>query len=250
MPRFTHIFLVLSVLLQSVSETIVFPSIWLFLSGHFRQDQRFLGWAIAAYSAGRGLSLPLLFRFFMAHSTPRWSLYLALTLQLIGSLSYAWVDRLPYPEWCLLASRFVLGLSTANSDVVADWLARSGAKGHLGAWQGVGLLVGPLLGLALSPLDWRPALHWIIDAETSPGYLIAMFSVLNFIFLAVLWRDFPSFPPTSLSQHSTLQNSEPIHFFPLLVSSFLFGVMGTVFATFESITPLVTDHEVQSLYCF
>ena len=84
-----HIFLMLHVLLQSVSETIVFPSIWLFLSGHFHQDQRFLGWAIAAYSAGWELSLPLLFRFFTAHTTPQWSFYLALMLQLIGSLSYA-----------------------------------------------------------------------------------------------------------------------------------------------------------------
>ena len=164
--------------------------------------------------------------------------------------------------------RFLIGVGAGNVSVVRAYIAaattvreRTSAMANVSAFQALGIILGPVFGLAFSPLQYPglsiPAIKFSFNIYTGPGYLGAFLGIIN-IGLLFLFKEIRLFnkrgerinlainrnPGVVLSLQDS-PNKDPLPGYDkigAIACIFFFFSIFAVFTVFETITtPLSMD---------
>lgn len=256
--------------LSSASFTIIVSSIWPYLrTMDDHASKSFYGWIVASFSLGQLVSSPI-FGFWANYRPLKEPMFLSLTIFTVSSLVYSYCDAFPadIAAWVMMASRFFVGVGAGNVSVVRAYISaattekeRTSAMANVSAFQALGIILGPVFGLAFAPLGYPglsiPAIKFAINLYTGPGYLGVFLGIVNIILL-FFFKEIRLFDKNnkSFGINSTAVHAAPVHSvlskkentFPSydklgsIICIFLFFSIFILFTVFETIgTPLSMD---------
>lgn len=194
-PSFTAgIAITLSItFLSSVCFSIVLPSICFYIENKLHQPQSYVGWAVAVNSIGSFLASPL-FGYWVDRRSTREVLLCTLIIMVIGNIMYSLATNL----WMLLAGRFIVGVAAANYAVAQTYLSyatteqnRTKVMALNSAATVLGFIIGPAFALLTTLFKPFSIKEITVDADTLPGYLSAILSIISMFTLAFL-KEIPS----------------------------------------------------------
>eukprot|EP01112_Ceratiomyxa_fruticulosa_P008626 TRINITY_DN2235_c0_g1_i6.p1 TRINITY_DN2235_c0_g1~~TRINITY_DN2235_c0_g1_i6.p1 ORF type:complete len:473 (-),score=90.16 TRINITY_DN2235_c0_g1_i6:68-1486(-) len=230
---------ILTVFLQSMGFTIVIPSLSYFVLS-LGGSQTYYGWIVASYSLGQFIGSPL-FASYSNYRPSREVLVISLIFSAIANFLYAVVPITPHGLWMMLVSRFLVGFGAGNVSVCRAYaseatpLAQKGATmAKMSGSQGVGFVLGPGIGYLLALMDFNIAGIVPINKYTGPGYFLGITAIINAVVVAIKFKEIhkPGEIPTGKTPKKEM--------IPILVSIFLFFVIISVFAVFETCVTLLT----------
>jgi len=175
--------------LSNVVFSIVLPTLPFFLTS-VNAPSYLNGWAVAANSLGTFLASPL-FGWWADKRTFREVFLVSLILMAFGNVWYALANN----EYHIFAARFVVGVAAANYAPANSYLSYATStqvRAKIMSWNAASSVLGFICGPAFSLLTSLPALHFAIDkpnfyvafnANTGPGWISALFSILGLISL-------------------------------------------------------------------
>lgn len=233
-----------TVFFQSIGFTVTLPSMAFYVES-LGVSTEFYGWIVAFYSVGQFLGSPV-FGYWSNHAPARHSIIVSLFISAIGNTLYGFVGFLPKPGWMMLLSRWLVGFGAGNVSVCRAYASeasnihnRASTMAKLSAAQGMGFVVGPILGYILTYCEFQIG-SVAVNKYTSPGFLSAIFGIANTVFAGVLFQELIRKEKTSKQNVDAPTKNELI---PMLVSIFLFFVVIAVFSVFETMITIVTKHD-------
>ncbi|KAI6654608.1 hypothetical protein LOD99_1004 [Oopsacas minuta] len=256
--------------LSSMSFSIIVSNIWPYLITMDKHASTSLyGWIVAAFSFGQLVGSPIL-GFWANYRPVREPMFVSLIIFTLFSFLYSYCDAFS-PEiapWVMLVCRFLIGVGAGNVSVVRSYIAaattvreRTSAMANVSAFQALGIILGPVFGIAFSPLHYPgltiPAIKFQFNIYTGPGYLGGFLGIINLLLL-LCYKEIrlfnkrgESINPTvngSSNRVLTLQDSSKKSSPPgydkigAFVCIFLFFSIFAVFTVFETLcTPLSMD---------
>ena len=227
------------------------------------------GWIVAAFSFGQLISSPL-FGLWANYQPVKYPMFVSLIIFTIFSFVYSFCGAFSadVAPWVMMVSRFLIGVGAGNVSVVRAYIAaattvreRTSAMANVSAFQALGIILGPVFGLAFSPLQYPglsiPAIKFSFNIYTGPGYLGAFLGIIN-IGLLFLFKEIRLFnkrgerinlainrnPGVVLSLQDS-PNKDPLPGYDkigAIACIFFFFSIFAVFTVFETITtPLSMD---------
>ncbi|XP_063696824.1 major facilitator superfamily domain-containing protein 8-like isoform X1 [Culicoides brevitarsis] len=188
--------------LMSLGFSIILTGIWPYLS---KMDpdasKEFMGYIVAANPLAQMIFSPLVGWIANKLGSNRIPLLSSLSLFTFASGLYSTIDLFPsHKKYWLLASRFLIGLSSANIAVARSYLSaattideRTGAVGMVSLAQVLGFIVGPALQAAVTPFGDKGFLLWgflPIDMYTAAGWINVFMGILNLcLFLPFIFKE-------------------------------------------------------------
>ena len=251
--------------LSSMSFSIIVSNIWPYLTTMDKHATKSLyGWIVAAFSFGQLVGSPIM-GFWANYRSVKEPMFVSLTIFSIASLFYSYCDVFPpaIAPWAMMASRFFIGIGAGNVSVVRAYISaattereRTSAMANVSAFQALGIILGPVFGIAFSPFGYPglsiSAIKFSINIYTGPGYLGGILGGVN-ILLLLLFKEIrlfdkrgKSIPVNGTNAILSLQESPgKLRGYDKLgagVCVFLFFSIFAVFTVFETIgTPLSMD---------
>eukprot|EP01133_Synstelium_polycarpum_P009823 gene9823-11473_t len=230
-----------TVFLQSIGFTMTLPSMLKYLENCSSYDfaKSYFAIVVACYSAGQFIGSPI-FGYWGNKRSPREPINISIVISIVG--------------------RFIVGIGAGNVSTcraVASESSEASNKtqtmGKMSGSQGAGFVLGPAIGFALSFIHIdKGDLH--LDQYTLPGYFSALTSLFNIIIL--MWKFNPTRNPAApvLSANSVnneakdplllngqvTKGKETESLLAVCVSIFLFAIVISIFAVFETILTLLT----------
>lgn len=256
--------------LSSMSFSIIISNIWPYLITMDKHASKALyGWIVAAFSFGQLISSPL-FGLWANYQPVKYPMFVSLIIFTIFSFVYSFCGAFSadVAPWVMMVSRFLIGVGAGNVSVVRAYIAaattvreRTSAMANVSAFQALGIILGPVFGLAFSPLQYPglsiPAIKFSFNIYTGPGYLGAFLGIIN-IGLLFLFKEIRLFnkrgerinlainrnPGVVLSLQDS-PNKDPLPGYDkigAIACIFFFFSIFAVFTVFETITtPLSMD---------
>ena len=252
--------------LSSMSFSIIVSNIWPYLLTMDKHATKSLyGWIVAAFSFGQLVGSPIL-GFWANYRSVREPMFVSLIIFTISSFLYSYCDAFP-PDaapWAMMVSRFLIGVGAGNVSVVRAYISaattereRTSAMANVSAFQALGIILGPVFGIAFSPLHYPglsiSAIKFSINIYTGPGYLGGILGIVN-ILLLFFFKETQLFNKRGKSTRANgtanaiLSLQETPEKLPgydkvgAAVCIFLFFSIFAVFTVFETIgTPLSMD---------
>lgn len=244
---------VLTVFLQSIGFTVTLNSMYFYITKLNippNELSAFYGAIVAIYSAGQFLGSPI-FGFWSNHAPARLVIVVSLFISAIGNVLYGFVGNLPAPGWMMLLSRFLVGLGAGNVAVCrayaseASTLAnRAGTMAKMSMAQGMGFVVGPILGYLLHFCNFHMG-SIPISQYTAPGFVSAVFGIGNTIFAAICFKELNSRLKKNTGESKPVDIEKPTksELISIFIAIFLFFVVIAVFSIFETMITVVTNHD-------
>ena len=252
--------------LSSMSFSIIVSNIWPYLTKLDKHATKSLyGWIVAAYSLGQLMSSPVM-GFWANYRPVKEPMFVALTIFSLANFLYTYCGAFP-PEavpWAMMASRFLIGVGAGNVSVVRAYISaattereRTSAMASVSAFQALGIILGPVFGIAFSPLGFPglsiSAVKFSFNIYTGPGYLGVLLGIVN-ILLLFLFKEIRLFDKRGksiqangtsnviLAHQEVPEKRRGYDKIGAAVCIFLFFSIFAVFTVFETIgTPLSMD---------
>ncbi len=220
----------LTVFISSVGFTVVLPSLWYYLDNevfekkrrkkkptrtHFllfqllpkegmdeSSKQQFLSYVVAIYSVGQFIG-SLFFGFWSNRRRTIEPLLVSLLFLIGANLYYGFAqdfaESLVFPrQWHVFIARFFVGFGAGNVAVARAFVSegstmetRNMAMTITGAAQGMGFVLGPAVGFALTLMGDYHLGPIAINGYTTAGFVSALFSLVNLILIPIMFRDIP-----------------------------------------------------------
>jgi MFS family permease len=162
--------------------------------------QQFLSYVVAIYSAGQFIG-SLFFGFWSNRRRTIEPLLVSLVILVGANMYYGFAQDFPVSEafprqWHAFISRFLVGFGAGNVAVARAFVSegstmenRNMAMTITGAAQGMGFVIGPAVGFALTLMGdyrWGPI---AINGYTTAGFASALFSLINMVLIPIMFRD-------------------------------------------------------------
>ncbi|KAM9985100.1 hypothetical protein ACTFIY_009528 [Dictyostelium cf. discoideum] len=256
--------MVLTVFLQSIGFTLILPSMLNYLNSNDPQFKRYFGYIVALYSLGQFLGSPLFGKWSnrRAASEP---VVISIVISIIGSIFYSICYKFhgfAFPA-IMGTARFIVGFGAGNVSVCRAYATETATienktqiMGKMSGAQGAGFVLGPGIGFLLNFCNFTIG-QMVINKYTAPGYLSILLAILNIVLVLVLFRDARDLEKRNLKTPETAsllsindtdadndadkpkKNMEQ-RLKPIVLSIFLFMVVITIFAVFETVLTLMT----------
>ncbi|EAL71248.1 hypothetical protein DDB_G0272192 [Dictyostelium discoideum AX4] len=260
--------MVLTVFLQSIGFTLILPSMLNYLNSNDPQFKRYFGYIVALYSLGQFLGSPLFGKWSnkRAASEP---VVISIVISIIGSIFYSICYKFhgfAFPA-IMGTARFIVGFGAGNVSVCRAYATETATienktqiMGKMSGAQGAGFVLGPGIGFLLNFCNFTIG-QMVINKYTAPGYLSILLAILNIILVLVSFRDARDLEKRNLKTPETAsllsindadadadanndadkpkKNMEQ-RLKPIVLSIFLFMVVITIFAVFETVLTLMT----------
>eukprot|EP01133_Synstelium_polycarpum_P015501 gene15501-18412_t len=224
---------------------------------------KYFNYVVALYSAGQFVSSPL-FGMWGNKRPTREPVLISIIISIIGNIIYA-ICYLPADHHNFNAfvalmglGRFIVGVGAGNVSVCrafaserSDLSNKTQTMAKMSGAQGAGFVLGPAVGLLMVKVNFE--IHGFrFDEYTSPGYISVLTSIFNIVLL--VWKfnpmqekkTFVETQPLLADDDDVVQkeikpasNASGERLLPVLISIYLFAVVISIFAVFETIlTPL------------
>ncbi|GAM20733.1 hypothetical protein SAMD00019534_039080 [Acytostelium subglobosum LB1] len=254
--------MVLTVFLSSIGFTLMMPSMYGYLNSvNPKYGDRYNGWATAIYSFGQFVASPV-FGYWGNRRPTIEPVVFSLVIALIGNALYATCSSFgqAFIPMIFLA-RFLVGVGAGNVAVCrafasekSDISNKTQVMGKMSGAQGAGFVLGPALGFGLTYVHFYIG-SLPVSKFTSPGYVSVLLGIVNIIFVVIFFRDQPSsVTPISspvVQSINSVQDEEVVAIkkpegpeedrLAVYISIYLFAVVISIFAVFESIMAMMTD---------
>ncbi|KAN0033411.1 hypothetical protein ACTA71_002838 [Dictyostelium dimigraforme] len=254
--------MVLTVFLQSIGFTLILPSMLNYLNANDPQYKRYFGYIVAVYSLGQFLGSPVFGKWSnkRAASEP---VVISIVISIIGSIFYSICYKFQgfgFPA-VMGAARFVVGFGAGNVSVCRAYATETATienktqiMGKMSGAQGAGFVLGPGIGFLLNFCNFSIG-QMVINKYTAPGYLSVLLAILNIVLVLVFFRDARDLEKRNLKSTETVsllsinddndedsgkQKNMDQRLKPIVLSIFLFMVVITIFAVFETVLTLMT----------
>jgi MFS family permease len=232
--------------------------------------QQFLSYVVAIYSVGQFVG-SLFFGFWSNRRRTIEPLLVSLFFLVVANFYYGFAQAFPVSEgfprqWHVFIARFFVGFGAGNVAVARAFVSegstlesRNMAMTITGAAQGMGFVLGPAVGFALTLMpDYRLG-PVAVNGYTTAGFVSALFSLINIVLIPIMFRDiahksnflfvfslFSKLHFRGTEAHGTERVMAPpmtrSEFVPMAVVMWIFFVILTSFSIFETITgPLTQD---------
>jgi len=168
----------------------------------------------------------------------------AIFLAVGGNALYSALALFPleYAPWLMFISRFLVGFGSGSVAVCRAFCSevtplqnKTSMMAAISGAQGIGFVIGPGVGSALSLLNYRYG-DFHIDAYTSPGILSALFCFVNLVLVFFMLNG-----TEKRGKKVTLTTDEPLA--PIFVILFLFFASVSVFAIFETDFTILSNRD-------
>ncbi|CAK1585791.1 unnamed protein product [Parnassius mnemosyne] len=178
---------------MSLGFSIVLTGVWPYLDKlEPGTKKEMLGLAVGASPLGQLLLSPLLGLWANRAGSVRAPLAATMALFVLASALYSQLHLTrPYALYCMLAARFLIGVSSSNVAVARAYLSaatlaseRTRAVAAVSLAQVLGFVAGPALQAAAAPLgsaDESPGLR--LDMYSAPGAINAVLGFINLLLL-------------------------------------------------------------------
>ncbi|KAN0018662.1 hypothetical protein ACTFIU_008591 [Dictyostelium citrinum] len=252
--------MVLTVFLQSIGFTLILPSMLNYLNANDPQYKRYFGYIVALYSLGQFLGSPVFGKWSnrRAASEP---VIISILISVIGSIFYSICYKFHgfgFPTVMGIA-RFIVGFGAGNVSVCRAYATETATienktqiMGKMSGAQGAGFVLGPGIGFLLNFCNFSIG-EMEVNKYTAPGYLSVLLAILNIVLVVVFFRDARDLEKRNLKTTETAtllsindddgggkpKNMEQ-RLKPIILSIFLFMVVITIFAVFETVLTLMT----------
>ncbi|KAM9996653.1 hypothetical protein ACTFIZ_001593 [Dictyostelium cf. discoideum] len=264
--------MVLTVFLQSIGFTLILPSMLNYLNSNDPQFKRYFGYIVALYSLGQFLGSPLFGKWSnrRAASEP---VVISIVISIIGSIFYSICYEFrgfAFPA-IMGTARFIVGFGAGNVSVCRAYATETATienktqiMGKMSGAQGAGFVLGPGIGFLLNFCNFSIG-QMVINKYTAPGYLSILLAILNIILVLVFFRDARDLEKRNLKtietksllsindddddaaaddddagNHNKPKKNMEQRLKPIILSIFLFMVVITIFAVFETVLTLMT----------
>ncbi|KAF2073938.1 hypothetical protein CYY_004762 [Polysphondylium violaceum] len=254
--------MVLTVFLQSIGFTVMMPSMYDYLEWIRPSFGDYNGWVVAVYSAGQFLSSPF-FGYWSNKRDAREPLIVSIIISIVGNILYAIVYKFNGKAVIIMAiARFIVGIGAGNVSVcrafaseVSDISSKTTTMAKMGAAQGAGFVLGPAIGYALAYCNFHIK-DLVINEYTAPGYLSVLFAFANITAILIAFKDTRDIKSrlekekidieTAKANSNSTGVKRPWYYqknqklLPIFVSIFLFAIVISIFAVFETILTELT----------
>ncbi|EGG24643.1 hypothetical protein DFA_02887 [Cavenderia fasciculata] len=253
--------MVLTVFLQSIGFTVMMPSMFDYLKYIDPSFGQYNGWIIACYSAGQFIASPL-FGWWSNRRPTREPLVISIVISMIGNILYAVCYLFGSKAVFIMAvARFIVGFGAGNVSVCrafasekSDISNKTTTMGKMSGAQGVGFVLGPGIGFLMAYLHAQKG-QFLFNQYTAPAYLSVVTAAFNILILLI------KFDPPREDKKSAGEETKPLlggdveedgasvgtpikkahnETLPIFVSIYLFAVVISIFAVFETILTEMT----------
>ncbi|KAF2354785.1 Major facilitator superfamily [Trinorchestia longiramus] len=210
----SHIVIYFTAFIMSIGFSIVMTSVWPYLKQLDNSASKvFYGFVIAINPLGQLLAAPLLGWWGNKAGSNRTAFLISVFFYVLGNVMYAMLRLMSstLAAYALMASRFVVGVGSANIAVCRSYIAasttlgeRSTAMSYVAAAQSIGLIIGPAIQTALavaipvkevtsSNVTTSEDASYVTplwDLYTAAGWIAALLGLINFIlFMPCLYKE-------------------------------------------------------------
>eukprot|EP00053_Salpingoeca_punica_P012391 m.110992 g.110992 ORF g.110992 m.110992 type:complete len:531 (-) comp15936_c0_seq1:329-1921(-) len=207
--------------LNGVGFTIVLSTMWQFLERN-GGTKSFLGYLVCAFSFGQLIAAPY-WGYWASHIKYKYLFHISGVMKIAGNALYIFSDNVSgHRDVYMLESRFLIGLGAANVALCNAYVSgattvdeRTQGMAMLAATNGLGLIVGPLLGVCFGKM--KPGfVHdpLVLDYLTMPAVFCIFLETANQLFLFFNFKDYridsrkkPVVEPLSISQTGSRSSS-------------------------------------------
>lgn len=187
----------LTMFLSSIGFSIVLQTLSPYLNSIGGDGTAFLGYVVAAYSVGQLIGSPI-FGWWSNVRKCKEPLIVSIIINFAGNVMYCFCAAIPTNgQWFMLAARTLVGLGAGNVAVCRSYVSgatnmaeRTSAMANMSACQGVGFIIGPLLGSAFAPLNPTEGSVFQFNRYTGPGWLSAVFGLINIVLLILYFTEY------------------------------------------------------------
>eukprot|EP00054_Salpingoeca_dolichothecata_P024308 m.165333 g.165333 ORF g.165333 m.165333 type:complete len:492 (+) comp24969_c0_seq9:96-1571(+) len=182
--------------LNTVGFSIVMSTIWPFLDS-VGGSKSFLGLVIGAFSLGQ-LVGSTYWGYWASKTSYMFLFQLTIFIKVIGNTMYAFTASVPNQrDWWMLESRLIIGIGAGNMAICNSYVAgsttvkeRTRAMANLAASSGIGIIIGPLFGIAWGKL--KPGYKWgalELNYMTGPAFTCFFLGIFNMLIIALYFRE-------------------------------------------------------------
>jgi len=253
--------MVVTVFLQSIGFTVMMPSMYDYLEWIRPSFGDYYGWVVAVYSAGQFVSSPF-FGFWSNKRDAREPLILSIVISIVGNILYSIVYKFNGKAVIIMAiARCIVGIGAGNVSVcrafaseVSDISSKTTTMAKMGAAQGAGFVLGPAIGYALAYCNFHIK-DLVVNEYTAPGYLSVLFAIMNIFAILFAFKDTRDVKArlekekqkdTETASSTASEPKRPWYYqknqklTPIFISIFLFAIVISIFAVFETILTELT----------
>ncbi|XP_039289123.1 major facilitator superfamily domain-containing protein 8 [Nilaparvata lugens] len=179
--------------LMSLGFSIVLTGVWPYLNKlDAAAGKEFMGYVVAANPLAQMLFSPLAGWWGNRLGSIRLPILLSLLIFVLSNASYSLLELLPHPKYCMLVSRFFVGISAANIAICRSYLSaatkveeRTKAVSMVSLAQVLGFIIGPSLQAVVTFLKDGTMLFGCIpfDMYSATGWMNVMLGLINMVLL-------------------------------------------------------------------
>ncbi|GAM20734.1 hypothetical protein SAMD00019534_039090 [Acytostelium subglobosum LB1] len=251
--------MVLTVFLSSIGFTLMMPSMYPYLKSEAKADAKYNGPLVAIYSFGQFVASPV-FGYWGNRRPTIEAIIVSTLVAMIGNGIYAFTSEFGQAFIPMIfTARFLVGVGAGNVAVCrafaserTDASNKTQTMGKMSGAQGAGFVIGPVIGFALSKINFNIG-SVVVSEYTAPGFVSVILGLVNLVLILLYFRETPVVAkpaaPSSLInsplEEETLlvKKDEPKEsLLPVFVSIYLFAVVISIFAVFESILTVMTNY--------
>eukprot|EP00698_Gefionella_okellyi_P020091 TRINITY_DN6269_c0_g1_i2.p1 TRINITY_DN6269_c0_g1~~TRINITY_DN6269_c0_g1_i2.p1 ORF type:complete len:395 (-),score=56.69 TRINITY_DN6269_c0_g1_i2:151-1335(-) len=236
-------------LIDNFSWGIIMPSMWQYMESLGGTEPEF-GIVMGLFSAAQLVGLPLV-GYWGDKRTIKEAMLGTLAIGIVGQLLYCMAQPTQF-KWLILMGRLLAGCSAANASLTGSYVQavvseedRTGWMGKIQGVASVGLITGPAINIALAHIDFSIG-SAKFDIYTLPGYAMAFFLMVMFIYFALFFHEPPhvqhpkdDYNPRTVYLKNfwkfTVQQAIGVSFVLGFVGNFLMALLETI------VTPITTE---------
>ncbi|XP_077984714.1 major facilitator superfamily domain-containing protein 8-like [Glandiceps talaboti] len=191
-----------TIFVGSLDFSIVITSIWSYLQSITDiTDTAFLGWLLAAFGIGQFVSAPLL-GLCSNHLTAKWPVIFTLVLGVCANILYVYAGAFPSKNGVvLIVARLFLGIRGGNLAVARSYVSgatalkeRTSAMANLATVQTLGLMIGPVIQTAFTPVG-ETGIRWdaiklTLNMYTIPAFLGVLLGFVTIVLMLVVFKSY------------------------------------------------------------
>ena len=182
--------------LNGMGFSVVLSTLWQLLERN-GGSKSFLGYLVSSFSFAQVIGAPF-WGYWANHFSYKILFQLTIMLKIIGYGMYVISDAVTgQRDVYMLESRFLVGLGAANIALCQAYVSlsttmeeRTQGMAFIAATNGLGLVVGPLLGMSFGKM--KPGVmvgDVILDYLTMPGVLCVVLELANFLLVMLMFKD-------------------------------------------------------------
>ncbi|EGC31595.1 hypothetical protein DICPUDRAFT_57630 [Dictyostelium purpureum] len=252
--------MVLTVFLQSIGFTLTMPSMYDYLYNDDPNHNTYFSFIVASYSLGQFIGSPIFGKWSNRRNSGE-PLIASIAISVIGSILYAVTYEFKTMGFVgvMVAARFIVGFGAGNVSVCRAYASEMATlenktivMSKMSGAQGVGFVLGPIIGTVLNFINFHIK-GLVVNGYTAPGYLQVLIAVINILVVVFLFKDCRDLKKRNapkqeesrglLDDEQGLDNQKPNQeqaIFPIILSIYLFAVVISIFAVFETILTIMT----------